>query len=69
MKVLSESYAKGTIRLELEGMAGSESSLPLRLNDPAVQLRVTGGEIRGNQLRVQFPRGSGYVSQTVSLAW
>jgi hypothetical protein len=69
MKVLNEVYERGAVRLELEAIAGSHVNLGLRLNNPSIQLRVTGGEVIGNQLLVNFPRGDGYVTQKVSLDW
>jgi glycogen debranching enzyme len=69
MKVLNETYERRAVRLELEGIAGSQNTLRVRLNDPAIELRVTGGEILDKRLQVHFPPGVGYVSQSVTLTW
>jgi hypothetical protein len=69
MKVLEETADAHSLRLELEGMAGSESVLRLRRNDGAAQVKVEGAELQADTLHVHFPAGSGYVSQTVTLRW
>lgn len=69
MKVLDEMVGAHSLRLELEGMAGTEDVLKVRRNDAGAQLRVEGAEVVPEGVRVQFPAGSGYVSQTVTLRW
>jgi hypothetical protein len=69
MKVVDEITGTNSLRLELEGVGGSESTLALVRNDPAAKPRVEGAEIVGDQLRVQFPAGSGYVSHSVTISW
>ena len=69
MKVIDEMASGHSLHLQVEGIAGSESVLFLRRNDPAVKLRAEGAEISGDQLRVRFPSGSGYVTQTVTVSW
>jgi glycogen debranching enzyme len=69
MKVLEEMTDAHSLRLELEGMAGSESVLRLRRNDGAARVQVEGAELQADTLHVHFPAGSGYVSQTVTLRW
>ena len=69
MKVLSEQVQGRSLRLELEGLAGTESMLPLRKNDAAARVTCEGGEVVGNQLRVRFGSGSGYVTQVVTVRW
>lgn len=69
MKVLDERVDAHSLRLELEGMAGSEDVLTLRRNVAGAQLKVEGAEVVLQGLRVRFPSGSGYVSQVVTLRW
>jgi glycogen debranching enzyme len=69
MKVLDEITSERSLRLELEAAAGSESTLTVRRNTPAARLQVQGGDLAGDQLRVHFPPGSGYVTQTVIVSW
>jgi glycogen debranching enzyme len=69
VKVIEEIAGTNSLRLELEGIGGSESTLTLVRNDSAVRPRVAGAEIVGDQLRVHFLAGSGYVSQSVTVNW
>jgi len=69
MKVLSEKIEGRSLRLELEGMAGSQASLHLRRNDAAVTIKVEGAELVGDELQVSFGPGTGYLSQMVTLSW
>jgi len=69
MKVLREKIEGRSLRLELEGLAGSQSSLHLRRNDTAVTLNVEGAELVGDELRVSFGPGIGFVSKVVTLRW
>ena len=69
MKVLSEKLEGRSLRLELEGLAGSQAALHLRRNDAAATLKVEGAELVGDELRVSFGPGIGYVSQMVTLSW
>jgi hypothetical protein len=69
MKVVSEASTETSLRLELEGIAGSESTLPVRRNNPAIHVRSSGGELARDELHIRFPPGSGYVTQTVTLNW
>ena len=69
MKVLDETMDAHSLRLELEGMGGSESLLQVRRNGSAVHLRVEGADLQVDTLHVHFPAGSGYVQQTVTLRW
>jgi glycogen debranching enzyme len=69
LKVIDEVIAARSLRLELEGIAGSESTLALTRNDAAARPRAEGGELVGDQLHIHFPAGSGYVTQTVTLSW
>jgi glycogen debranching enzyme len=69
MKVLDETRTARSLQLELEGQAGSVETLKLRCNDASARLRVEGAEVVPAGVRVQFPAGSGYVSQRVTLRW
>ena len=69
MKVLSEEVQGRSLRLELESIAGTESILQLRKNDGSAHISCEGGEVTGDQLRVRFEAGSGYVTQVVTVRW
>jgi hypothetical protein len=69
MKVLSEKIDGRSLRLELEGQAGSQSPLHLRRHDTTLALKVEGAELVGDDLRVNFGPGIGYVTQVVTLGW
>jgi hypothetical protein len=69
MKVLDEVPDARSLRLDLEGIAGSEAVLQLRRNDTAAHLQVDGADLRSDTLHVHFPAGSRYVSQTLTLRW
>lgn len=69
MKVLSETTEGRSLRLELEGMAGTQESLHVRRNDAAVTVKAEGAELAGDSLKVNFLQGKGYVSQVVTLRW
>ncbi len=68
LKVLSETTDAHTMRLELEGMAGSLATLQVRRNGAATS-RAEGAELEGGEMRVRFAEGSGYVTQVVTLRW
>jgi glycogen debranching enzyme len=69
MKVLSEKIEGRSMRLELEGVARSQTSLRLRRNDRSVRVTVEGAEQVGDNLRVSFGPGNGYVTQVVIVRW
>jgi glycogen debranching enzyme len=69
MKVLSERLEGRTLRLEVEGLAGSESVLQVRKNDAAARVTCEGGELVGDQVRVRFGEGNGYVTKVVTVRW
>ena len=69
MKVLSEHVEGRSLRLELEGVAGSESVLDLRRNDPSAKVVCDGGELVGDQVRLRFGDGNGYVTKVVTVRW
>ncbi|WP_396271433.1 amylo-alpha-1,6-glucosidase [Granulicella paludicola] len=67
MKVLQTTYEAHELRLELEGVGGTENVLRVRKND-AVSVRAEGAALTGDELRVKFP-GRGYQTQVVTLRW
>jgi hypothetical protein len=67
--VLSEKTEGRLLRLELESLAGSQAPLHLRRNDASVTLKVEGAELVGEEIRVNFGPGIGYVSQVVTVSW
>ena len=69
MKVLNETSDAHSLRLDLEGMAGSESVLQVRRNSASAHVQVDGAEMISDTLHVHFPAGTGYVPQTVTLHW
>jgi glycogen debranching enzyme len=69
VKVIGETTTDHSLRLEVEGIAASESMFAITRNDVSARPRAEGGELTGDQLRIHFPAGSGYVTQTVTLTW
>lgn len=69
MKVLDEATDAHSLRLDLEGMAGSESVLQVRRNGATAHVQVDGAELISDTLHVHFPAGTGYVPQTVTMHW
>jgi hypothetical protein len=71
MKVLDQEQSPRSLQLRLSAPANSIQSLFLRVNNPAIHLRMEGSEISPNadELRIQFPSGSGYVDKVVTLSW
>jgi glycogen debranching enzyme len=69
MKVLSESFSGRSLRLELEGMAGTQQVLKVRRNDASVTVKAEGAVLAADGLRVSFGAGNGYVTQVVTLRW
>ncbi len=68
MKVVDEVRDSHSLRLQLEGMAGSQATLTVRRNE-AVTVHVEGAELTGDALRVSFDGGSGYRTRVVTLRW
>jgi len=68
MKVLDEQRDARSLRLELEGMAGTDATLPIRLNTP-VTVHAEGAELTRGQLHVSFDGMSGYHTKVVTLRW
>ncbi len=69
LKVLNETRTDHSYTMELEAQAGTERILPLFRNDPAVQVQAEGATLVEGNLRITFPRGTGYQIQTVTLSW
>jgi hypothetical protein len=67
LKILDEQYSSRQARFRFAGQGRSNYDLPLRLNRP--RITVTGADLRGNQLHLQFPAGNGYQEQTVTFSW
>jgi hypothetical protein len=69
MKVLQMTADAHSLRLEVEAPGGSEATLRLRRNDPAIRVRGEGATIDGDTLRLRFPAGDGYQPLIVTLRW
>ena len=69
LKFLDEKYAARSLQLRLSAPADSRQTLFLRKNFSTAKLRIDGAIASGDQLVVQFPHGSGYVEQAVTIAW
>lgn len=67
LKVVDENTVEGRAVFTFAAQGGSVYDLPVRVNrnNP----KVTGAEVRGNTLHVQFPPGEGYRQQTVTFVW
>jgi glycogen debranching enzyme len=74
-RVIDESYQAEQLSLTLEGIAGTTADLFLRKNMPnspakhPPDVNVEGAERIGDKLRVNFPEGSGFVTQQVHISW
>lgn len=73
MKVLDEAVDSHSLKLVLEGMAGSVVQLKLRRNTPKLSLHAEGAIIAGvnggERLVVSFGSGVGYQQQMVTVVW
>lgn len=67
IKAVDEQWSAHQLVLTLAAPGGSSHDLALRRN--AGQLRVAGGELLPDRLRVRFPAGSGYQTQVVTITW
>jgi hypothetical protein len=67
IKVLDENYSARQANFTFEAQAGSSYELPVRLHRAAVS--VKGAEVTGDNLQMQFPKGSGYQIKTVTFTW
>lgn len=70
MKVLSEVHEGRSVRLALEGMAGTGDELRVRRNAAGLKMRAEGGiMVAEDRVRVSFPAGVGYRRQMLILSW
>ncbi|QMV18625.1 hypothetical protein GOB94_07955 [Granulicella sp. 5B5] len=69
MKVLQATSSEHSLRLELEGVGGTTAVLQVRRNVAGAVVRVEGGVLEGDVLRVRFADGGGYRTQVVMLQW
>lgn len=70
MKVLKEIQEGRSLRLELEGIAGTSAKLRLRRNGAVLKLRAEGGTILDDEhVQVSFAAGEGYLRQVLVLSW
>jgi glycogen debranching enzyme len=69
MKVLREDRQPRQIVLLLEAQGGTTEELYVRRNQEKLRLMAQGATLRGNALRVTFPKGGGYQRATVTLQW
>jgi hypothetical protein len=67
LKVLDEHITARDATFTFAAQAGSIYDLPVRLNH--IEPKVTGGELEGGKLHIQFPPGQGYQQQTVAFVW
>lgn len=74
-RVIEESYNAHELAFTIEGLGGTTTELSIRNNAARTQrqstagLRVEGAELNGGNLKVIFPKGSGFVSQRVRISW
>jgi hypothetical protein len=69
VKVLRASYEGRTLRLEVEGMGGTQARFGVRRNGSGLRLTAEGGELVGDALVVSFPAGNGYEERVVTVRW
>ena len=74
MKVLAETREGRSLKLELEGMAGTTVSLKVRRNEAKLKLSADGAAVvpvagGSDAMEVRFPDGVGYQGKTVVLHW
>ena len=68
LKVLDETVTGRSMRLEVEGVGGTEARLKVRRNGTGLKVAAEGGELMGEELVVRFG-GAGYGRQVVTLRW
>jgi hypothetical protein len=74
-RILDESHKDEDLSLTVEGVAGTTVNLFLRTNmlspsnKRATDIKVEGAERFGDKLQVNFPQGSGFVTQKVHISW
>ena len=82
IKILDETATARSLHLGIEGLAGSKVTLPLRRNGNAALKPVIRQDgtatlsgaivspiVRGDDLLIEFPAGTGYVTQSFTLSW
>lgn len=67
LKVLDQRLSERQLELVLEAPGGTVHELALRRN--GVSVKTIGAEVVDERLRVRFPSGAGYQTQTVTLTW
>lgn len=68
--IVGENYTAHEVRFTLQAPAGTQVKMTLVRNGNAARnVRVTGGEIKGDTLDVTAPSGSGWTEQAVTLSW
>jgi glycogen debranching enzyme len=68
MKVVDEVRDERSLKLELEGMAGTQAMLSVHRN-AAATVRVEGAELTHDDLHVSFDGTGGYQTKVVTLRW
>ncbi len=68
-RVVDESSTLNSLRVELEGLAGTELTLHLQRNNARAVARVEGAELTGDQIHLRFPSGTGFVTQVLTVRW
>jgi glycogen debranching enzyme len=74
-RVIDESYQPEHLTLMFEGLAGTTVDLFLRKNmstasgKGAMNIKIDGADKVGDELRVTFPQGSGFVSHQLQISW
>jgi hypothetical protein len=69
VKVLRQIVEGRTLRLELEGVAGTSARFCVRRNAAGLKLAAENGTLDGDSLEVAFAAGDGYIARTVTLRW
>ena len=67
LKATDQVIGSNQASFTFEAPANSSYELAVRLNRPHVS--VTGASLEGNRLRIRFPSGSGYQTQTAVFRW
>jgi glycogen debranching enzyme len=67
LKVVDEQFSERRYAITLEAPGSSVYEFKMRLNRSGV--RVSGGELVSNRLRVEFPPGDGYQLKIIAFEW
>jgi hypothetical protein len=67
LKVLDEQLSAHRVLIRFEAQPQSTYDLPVRVNRPHVA--VSGGDLIGGSLHLQFPDGKGYQEKSVTFTW